>query len=152
MISGRLFVLQTVRITAGLILAFLAAGLFIAWGFFEVVSAQPNLAGFAAVIGTGFMVTGAIGATSLLPAVVLAGFAEVFRWRSWVYHVGMGGAVGAVLWIVGDPSGGADGVRPGLPVALASGFFAGTAYWICAGRFAGCWRLLGSGAGVTNND
>jgi len=141
MVSGRRLVFQSIRITCGLVLAFVAAGLFLAWGFFQASHPQSETIRFASMIGTGLVTASAIGSVAFTPALVLVLLAEVFRWRAMIYHVGGAGAIALGLWALGGPPGEGAGLRPGTPVALAGGFLAGAVYWISAGISSGSWRV-----------
>jgi len=141
MVSGRRLIFQCFRITLGLILAFVAAGIFLAWGFFQASQPQAETIRFAAMIGTGLVTASAIGSAAFTPAIFLVLLAEVFRWRAMFYHVGGAGLIALGLWALGSPPGDGGGLRPGTPIALAGGFLAGAVYWVIAGISSGSWRL-----------
>lgn len=138
-VSGGRFVLQLLRIVIGFILALTAAGLFLAWGFFQSGGPEADPVGFAATIGTGFVAASVIGGMAFLPAVLAIGLAEALRIRSPIYHVGLAGLIGLGAWLL-DSALPQAGVRPGTTIALAASFVAGGVYWIIAGRCSGHWR------------
>ncbi|NBN66008.1 translation initiation factor IF-3 [Microvirga tunisiensis] len=146
MVSGAGLVLQAVRIVLGFILGLTGAGVFLAWGFFQGLSdtSEPGLAG--AVVATGLVSAALIGALAFVPAALAIVLAEAFRWRSFLYHVAVGGLIALALWGIGDigpipdDAAGGSSLRPGTTVALAAGFVAGAIYWLVAGRSSGTWR------------
>ena len=66
---------------------------------------------------------------------------ELFRWRSWLYHVALGGGSGlyvAYRYPIGDANTDIATMAPQeLTYYLAAGFAAGLVYWLVAGRSAG---------------
>jgi len=156
-VNGTQFLFQLLRIVAGYILAVIACGLFLAWGFFRGTHPEADPVAFGAMFGTGLVGASVVGATVLIPAGVLIAVAEAARLRALVFHVAAGGALAFAVWTLGG-GGGAEGVRPGSAVALAAGFIAGTVYWAVAGRHSGSWlakpRTAGSegtgGSGPTH--
>jgi hypothetical protein len=140
--GGKLF-LQLLKICFGFILAVLACGLFLAWGFFRAGHPDEDPVAFAAMVGTGLVGASVVGATSLLPAGLLIALAEAARLRGLIFHVAAAGAVAFLVWSLGGPeaaAGEGPGLRPGSAVALAAGFLAGLVYWLVAGRTSGCWH------------
>jgi hypothetical protein len=136
-VNGPQFLFQLLRIVAGFILAVIACGLFLAWGFFRGTHPEVDPVAFGAMFGTGLVGASVVGAASLVPAGVLIAIAEAARLRSLVFHVAAGGALAFVVWTLGGT--GTEGFRPGSAVALASGFIAGAVYWAVAGRRSGDW-------------
>lgn len=146
MVDGGAFTLQLMRMALGFMAGLLAAGLFIAWGFFRILGADGDPAAFAAIIGTGLVSASVLGALAAIPALFAIGISEAMRWRSITYHVGIAGVIALVIWTMGGElaePGGASGtgpeVRPGSTIAVAAGFIGGAIYWLIAGRRAGCW-------------
>ncbi|MEM8878521.1 MAG: hypothetical protein AAGD23_11725 [Pseudomonadota bacterium] len=66
---------------------------------------------------------------------------ELFRWRSWLYHVAIGGLSGlyvAYRYPIGATNADIAEIAPQeLTYYLAAGFAAGLVYWLVAGRSAG---------------
>ncbi|WP_422041517.1 translation initiation factor IF-3 [Roseibium sp.] len=140
--DGGKFLLQLLKIVAGFVLALIASGLFLAWGFFQAAHPGENPVAFGAMVGTGLVAASVAGAAAMLPAGIAIAVAEFARLKGIVFHLAAGGGIAFLIWTLGPEAGaetGAGGVRPGSVVALAAGFFAGLVYWIIAGRTAGCW-------------
>lgn len=147
-------IVRLVAIVFALLLAYLAAGLFVALGMFlgwfrylfaaftaetggvvETSDVLAAIATFAVALFSSFTI--AIAATA--PSLVAIAIAEAMRWRGLVTNLLLGGGVAlATDWIATAPgspplSGGA------TLVLLATGFIAGFTYWLIAGRGAGRW-------------
>lgn len=143
MIDGGRLLAQSIRIVLGLILAFLAAAAFVAFGLLRGL-ADPS--GDPVVVGMtfGWSLVGAsvIGGLAFVPALVAIAVAELMQLRGIVFHLAAGGAIAIFLWWSGEGVGGphAD-IRPGTLIAAATGFMAGFVYWLIAGRQSGCWRV-----------
>ncbi|MHA7776254.1 translation initiation factor IF-3 [Roseibium sp. M-1] len=140
--GGKLLV-QLLKICFGFILAVIACGVFLAWGFFRAGHPNEDPVAFAAMVGTGLVGASVVGATALVPAAVLIAIAEAVRLRGLIFHVAAAGAVAFLVWSLGEPvaaRGTVEGLRPGSAVALAAGFLAGAVYWLVAGRTSGCWH------------
>lgn len=152
-------IVRLVAIVFALLLAYLAAGLFVALGMFlgwfrylfaaftaetggvvETSDVLAAIATFAVALFSSFTI--AIAATA--PSLVAIAIAEALRWRGLVINLLLGGGVAlATDWIATAPgspplSGGA------ALVLLATGFIAGFTYWLIAGRGAGRWLDTGS--------
>lgn len=83
-----------------------------------------------------------IGASTVIPAVVLIVVAEIFRIRSFVAYAAVGGAFGlaAALGVGsagGVPAPGDLALAPNASLLVATGFIGGIVYWALAGRMAG---------------
>lgn len=139
MVRGDKFVLQLVRIVLGFVAGVLAAGFFLSWGFFQGVEPDQDPVAFAAIIWTGFVSASVLGSFALLPAAIAILFAELLRWRSFIFHMAAAGVIALVLWTAGGEMA-ETGPRPGTSIALAAGFLAGAVYWLIAGRSSGGWR------------
>ncbi|WP_439530262.1 translation initiation factor IF-3 [Pannonibacter sp.] len=150
MVSGSGFALQAVRIVLGFILGLLGAGVFLAWGFFQSLTADSEPGMAFAVIATGFVSSALIGALAFVPACLAIVLAESFRWRSAVYHIAIGGLIAFAIWGLGESdaalASSTESLRPGTTIALAAGFVAGAVYWLVAGRLSGTWHSPGQGA------
>lgn len=138
--DGGKFLFQLLKIVVGFVLALVASGLFLAWGFFQAAHPGDNPVAFGAMVGTGLVAASVTGAAAMVPAGVVIAIAEFARLKGIVFHLAAGGAIAFAIWTLG-PEAEAGGVRPGSVVALATGFFAGLVYWIIAGRTSGCWWL-----------
>ncbi len=143
---GRLFV-----IVFALIIASLAAGAAIAFGF-----VGPGWRAYDADLGAGldftvamFFASSFTAAVGLLPAVILIALAEAYKIRSLIVHV----LVGAALLVAGYYASGlsppsyeesVDKTPPPISraaeIVAAGGAVFGFAYWAIAGRSAGRWR------------
>jgi hypothetical protein len=152
MVDGGRLLAQLIRIVVALVLAFLAAGLFLAFGLFQALDPARDPVGVGASIGFGLVGSSVIGGSAFTPALVAIVLTELLRLRGVVIHLAAGGAIGLGLWLAGQsPAGTAgagagvaegltQGLAPGTTVAAAAGFVAGFVYWLLAGRQAGCWR------------
>ncbi len=138
--DGGKLLFQLLKIVFGFILALVASGIFLAWGYFRAGSPDGDPVVFAAMVGTGLVGASVIGGTVLIPASVLILLAEMMRLRGLIYCLAAGGGVAFLVWTLGDASQAAEGVRPGTAIALTAGFLGGAVYWLVAGRTAGSWR------------
>jgi len=143
MIDAGAVLAQTIRIVVGLIAAFLAAGVFLAFGLFQVLDPHGDPVAFGATIGTGLVSASVIGGVTFVPALIAVCVTELFRLRGIVVHLAAAGLIAVGVWSAGDPQSvapGSGGLAPGSVVAAAAGFVAGFVYWLIAGRQAGTWR------------
>ena len=78
-----------------------------------------------------------VGGFSVLPMAVAIIASEVWRWRSIVIWLLIGGGLGLAAWLL--PGAPAEGQRfdAYVPVYLGAGFAGGLVYWLIAGRRAG---------------
>lgn len=78
-----------------------------------------------------------VGGFAVLPMAVAIVASEVWRWRSIVVWLLIGGGLGLAGWAL--PAAGAEDVRfeTYVPVYLAAGFAGGFVYWLISGRRAG---------------
>jgi hypothetical protein len=150
------FILRFIVICFGFLMAIIAAGMFVGFGFYnEAITTGPLLESweedaFALIsVGVGFVSTVLIGAYAYgLVAIVIA-IAEMMRWKSLAANLVLGGLCAGFLLLtnygVSIPPGAPEG--PGVVpvshgsqlVALSAGFIAGFVYWLFAGRRAGDW-------------
>lgn len=137
--NGFSFLFQSVKIVFGFILALLAGGVFLAWGFFQPSHPQSAPADFVAIFGTGVVMATVIGGAVAVPAALAIVVAEIGRFSGLVFHLAVGGVIALFIWTLGGAQD-ASILRPGTPIALTAGFLAGFVYWGVAGRTAGCWR------------
>lgn len=137
--DGGKLVLQIIKVVIGFILAVLACGLFLSWGFFRAGAPEVDPVGFAAMVVTGFITASVVGAVAMVPALAFVTLAELARLRGFLFHVGAAGAIAFGAWTFGGDAE-ISGLRPGSTIALAAGFVAGIVYWLIAGRSSGCWR------------
>ena len=93
------------------------------------------------VVGLGAAI---IGATALLPALLLIALTEGFAWRSIVLYGVLGGVLALALTYGIDFAGYVRGPDSMLAhereVLAASGIAGGLVYWLFAGRKAGLWK------------
>ncbi|MEC9343643.1 MAG: hypothetical protein VYD64_07325 [Pseudomonadota bacterium] len=144
-------IVRAVPVLLGLVLAFVAAGLFLGFGFYaEVVDpvfdVDPRIRHDGVIVLlTGLAWSPFIAAAAMGPALVIIAVAEVLKLRGLVTNTLAGGMVALFVYWAGhgsaDPSGSAgrslsDGA---LIVLLATGFIGGLVYWLIAGRSAGKW-------------
>ncbi|ASP34775.1 translation initiation factor IF-3 [Labrenzia sp. VG12] len=139
--DGGKFVYQLLKVVTGFILAVLACGLFLVWGFFRAGPPDTDPVGFAATVGAGLVTASVVGATALVPAGLLIAVAETARLKGIVFHMAAAGLIAFAVWTLGSEAD-AETLRPGSGVALAAGFVAGAVYWLIAGRTSGCWHGL----------
>lgn len=144
MVDGGRLLGQTIRIVFALVFAFVAAGLFLAFGLFRALDPAGDPVGVGATAGFALVSSSVIGGIAFVPALVGVAISEIFALRGIIFHLAVGGAIGAAVWIAGDSGSaqaGAGALVPGTSVAAAAGFVAGFMYWLFAGRQAGCWRV-----------
>ena len=141
MINAGAVLAQILRIIVGFILAVIAGGLFLAYGFFQGLDAHTDPLTLGATVGAGLVWASILGGMAFVPALAAVVLSEVFRLRGIVFHLAAGGVIAFGLWTLGQaPQPHDAGLAPGSVVAVAAGFIAAFAYWIVAGRQAGCWR------------
>ncbi|WP_299818912.1 translation initiation factor IF-3 [uncultured Roseibium sp.] len=149
-LDGGKLLFQLLRIVCGFVLAVIACGLFLAWGFFRAAHPDQDPVAFAAMAGSGLVGASVIGGTVLVPAAVLIAVAEAVRLQGFIFHVAAAGAIAFLVWTLGAGSGTTDW-RPGSAVVLAAGFLAGAVYWLIAGRMSGGWHGVKDPAGKGRN-
>ena len=148
-------ILRLVAIFFGVLVALLAASVFIAIGLFGGIfenlfsdlqlanQSEPgesfSLVGLAVLL-VGFFSSFHVAGVTALPATLAIGIAELMRWRGMTINLLLGGVVGLFAGfsafrtqLDGLPSEGT------LIVFLATGFVGGFFYWLIAGRGAGNW-------------
>jgi hypothetical protein len=95
---------------------------------------------------TSFFATGIIGATALVPALLLIAVAEIMRLRSSLYYAAAGAVVGLASYFGSNVDLRLENTTNVTPIfhplqlAAAAGIVGGLAYWLIAGRRAGRWR------------
>ncbi|MHC5655611.1 translation initiation factor IF-3 [Stappia sp. ICDLI1TA098] len=141
MVDGGRLLAQSIRIVFALVLAIVAAGFFIAFGLFRALDPATDPVGAGAAFGFAIVGTSVIGGLAFTPAFVGILVSELFRLRGIVFHLAVGGAIGAVMWTMGDGARAGEAAARGMLVPAAAGFVAGFVYWLVAGRQAGCWRV-----------
>jgi hypothetical protein len=140
-IISRLFVVMI-----GYVLACIAASIVLTVGTLApnwdqmVPEGMPTVAIWA-VVGLGAAI---IGATALLPTLLLIALTEGFAWRSIVLYGALGGVLALALTYGIDFAGYVRGPDSMLAhereVLAASGIAGGLVYWLFAGRKAGSWK------------
>jgi hypothetical protein len=140
-IISRLFVVMI-----GYVLACIAASIVLTVGTLApnwdqmVPEGMPTVAIWA-VVGLGAAI---IGATALLPTLLLIALTEGFAWRSIVLYGALGGVLALALTYGIDFAGYIRGPDSMLArereVLAASGIAGGLVYWLFAGRKAGSWK------------
>lgn len=144
-------VVRLVLICLGLVLAFVAAGIFMAFGLFAgffsdlIAGSQVPEADVApltafAVLAVGLLSSFQIASLAFAPAALAILVAELAGWRGLTVNLVLGGLVGlATGWIL---AGGEPGVISGgsALVLMSAGFVGAFFYWLVAGRGAGGWR------------
>jgi hypothetical protein len=78
-----------------------------------------------------------VGGFSVLPMAVAIIASEVWRWRSILIWLAIGGGIGLAGWLLPGASAEAQRFDAYVPVYLAAGFAGGLVYWLIAGRRAG---------------
>lgn len=131
---------RLIWIVLSFVAAVVAAGLFLAWGFFEPVFRHDDPVGNVFVILYGVISGSLIGGVIFFPALVIITLAELFCWRSLVLHLALGGAIGVAAFAAGSQLPVEAGLPSGWTVAASAGFISGFTYWLLAGRTAGGWR------------
>jgi hypothetical protein len=153
------FIVRLIAILFGIIVAMLAAGMFLSFGMFAgtfteffielqfIFDGDPYadpantspLVTFLVIIA-GFFTSFHVASLATLPAAITIAIAELLRWQGMTINLVLGGLVSLFtgLSIYGSTKGGlpSDGT---LVVLLATGFIAGFFYWLIAGRNAGKW-------------
>ena len=140
-IIARLF---TVMI--GYVLACVAASVVLTIGTLtphwdEMVPQGMPAVAIASVVGLGAAI---IGATAMVPALLVIALAEGFAWRSVLVYGVLGGVLALALTYGIDFAGYVRGPDSMLAhereVLAASGIAGGLVYWLFAGRKAGSWK------------
>ena len=122
----------------GLILAMLAAGIFLSFALLAmdpIDVAHPEAQNMFAVF-SGVVIATAFGSVAFYPALLGLIVAELLSWRSiWIY-LGFGFALSFFAFRApGEP---ADDIAIALDIrAVAAGLIGGFVYWLVAGRGAG---------------
>ncbi|MCU0790581.1 MAG: hypothetical protein MUE79_05945 [Nitratireductor sp.] len=144
-------IVRLVLVFIGLLVAFAAAGIFMAFGLFAgffsdlFASAQVPQAEVApltalAVLAVGLFSSFQIASLAFAPAALAILVAELAGWRGLVANLLLGGLVGlATGWILTAGEPGAISGGSAL-VLLSAGFVGSFFYWLVAGRGAGGWR------------
>ena len=122
----------------GLILAILAAGIFLSFAVFSMepaATSDPNIESIFTLF-TGVFLAGVLGSAAFYPAILGLMVAEFFSWRSlWVY---LGFGLALSLFATHAPGEPLDSLAIALDVrAMAAGLIGGFVYWLIAGRGAG---------------
>jgi hypothetical protein len=118
------------------VVSIIVAALVIAIGLYGALPDAGDPAGLGFFFGLMISLILNVGALSFLPALVAVAVAEIFRIRSILYFLAIGGALG----LAADQLTGFAMVEPRsqmLVVLLAGGFTGGLVYWLIAGRLAG---------------
>jgi len=151
-IIGNLIV-RLISISAGFVLAIIAAGLFVSIGLYNDILSQGMMQGqyeedlfaFIAIV-FGFGTTLLIGLYSLGLVAILIALAELMRWKGLVTNLVMGGVSAGILAFQHFDFLDELNAAPQPPenygallVALSAGFIAGFVYWLIAGHRAGNW-------------
>jgi len=140
-IISRVFVVMI-----GYVLACIAASIVLTVGTLtpnwdQMVPEGMPTAAIWVVVGLGAAI---IGATALLPALLLIALTEGFAWRSIVLYGVLGGVLALALTYGIDFAGYVRGPDSMLAhereVLAASGIAGGLVYWLFAGRKAGLWK------------
>ncbi|WP_146006482.1 hypothetical protein [Cohaesibacter celericrescens] len=122
----------------GLILAILAAGIFLSFAVFSMDPApasDPTVEN-AFTLFTGVFLAGTLGSIAFYPAILGLMITEFFSWRSlWIY---LGFGLALSLFATHAPGEPVDSLAIALDMrALAAGLVGGFVYWLIAGRGAG---------------
>ena len=147
-------ILRLIIIWFAVIIAMLAAGFFIGFGFatgmfpeLMVTDTKPfeepetehvilAVITFVAGLITSFSLFG----SALLPVTVAVAISELMRWQSVVAHFVLGGLCGLfVMYTTIDLPPGALPADGTVIISMAAGFVGGFFYWVIAGRTAGNW-------------
>jgi hypothetical protein len=119
----------------GFVAACVAAGFMATFGVFSLQYFDMDVIGYyvASVIVMMFWA----GTIAFLPAAIAIILAEAFAWRSVLYYLLVGGAIGALAVHLAEQSGALDFADRPYVALLAAGFVGGFVYWLIAGRLAG---------------
>lgn len=127
-----------ILIPAGYILACLASGAFLVLAVIGADQASLTTYGTEMLLLV-FGVSAMAGGLAAVPALVAIVAAETFGWRSVLFYLVAGGAIGLAAHLLGpfghEPISTAD-----AQLFLATGAVGGFAYWLIAGRTAGPGR------------
>ena len=131
---------RTVMVPFGLVLAMLAAGIFLSFAVFSMDPSgfhggDPDVQNIFTIF-SGVFLAGVMGSFAFYPALLGLLIAEFFSWRSLWFYLGYG----LVLSLFATHSSGEplDAMAVALDVrALAAGLIGGFVYWLVAGRGAG---------------
>jgi hypothetical protein len=129
----------------GFIAACAAAGVMATFGVFSLEYFDVEVVGYYVASIVMMMVWA--GTIAFLPAAVAIVLAEAFAWRSVLYYLLVGGAIGAIAVHVTERSGAFDFADRPQVALLAAGFVGGFVYWLIAGRLAGNGLASGSPSG-----
>ena len=132
----------------GLLAALVAASVvcFAHWAqFTKIVSNDPtapeNILLAVLLIGPAVIVIMSVGASVMLaPATLGALIAEIFAFRSWLYHVTNGAVASAIGWKVMEDFLKSYEFYSDAKIVIAAGIAAGFTYWAVAGWSAGFWK------------
>jgi hypothetical protein len=124
------------------IAACVSAAIMATVGVFELRYLDSDVSGFYA--GSVIVMTFWAGTIAFLPAAVAIVLAESFAWRSALYYLLVGGAIGAIAVHLTEQSGALDFADQPYVTLVASGFVGGFVYWLIAGRLAGSGMTSGS--------
>ncbi|MEP3277902.1 MAG: translation initiation factor IF-3 [Stappiaceae bacterium] len=133
---------RLIWIVLSFVAAVVAAGVFLAWGFFDPTFQQQDPVGTIFVLIYGVISGSLIGGVVFVPALVIISVAEIFSWRSLVLHLAIGGGIGVAAFAAGSQLPAEAGLPSGWTVAATAGFIGGFTYWLLAGRNAGAWRTV----------
>lgn len=123
----------------GFIAAVLAAALTVLAGWYghQIGDISSDIVATGEVMGVAVWVVLEVGAVAGVPVFIVIVLAELFGWRSLIFYLAVGGALGlltsqlhGIVWETGNN-------QLLLP---AAGFVGGFVYWLIAGRFAGIGR------------
>jgi hypothetical protein len=122
-------------VPVGYVAACVAAALMMAFTLFGYQSDDP-------VFITSFSVSVFIllfwtGSVAFAPAVLAIVLAEIFAWRSVLYYLLVGGAIGLLSDQFADRYGRFEFADRRIAIFLAAGFVGGFVYWFIAGHGAG---------------
>jgi hypothetical protein len=96
---------------------------------------DPATTGFYA--GTVISLSVYAGTFSFLPAMIAIAVAEIFRLRSILFYVVVGGGLGLTAHQLSGFAAAFEPQNQMLVILLAGGFAGGLTYWLIAGRLAG---------------
>lgn len=116
------------------VLALFAAAVTVAIALFGG-QIDENTAGMAVGLSIGLTLYG--GMISFIPALIVVVLAEANGWRSLIFYLVAGGAIGL---LAAETTRAFDGLAFAdnlTLICLAAGFVGGAVYWLIAGKFAG---------------